>query len=252
MARTEFLAAVTMAVFAMSPVFAASPPAAPAKPALEPAAWEAVTKMGAYLRTLKSFDVSADGTTEEVLGNGQKISLPGKLSYAVSIPDKLFLETVSDRNQRRFYYDGKTITVEVPRANLYTDAPLPGTISTLLTTAQAKFGIEFPLQDLFLFGTPEVVKPTSGFKVGPSTIDGAKTTQYAFRQPGIDWQIWIADGDTPVPVKMVMTDTSDPARPQYAGTLNWTVNPVRTADRFTFTPPKGTGRIAIATAGGKK
>lgn len=242
---------VAAAVLVAAPATAQTKPAA-APPALEPAAWAAVEAMGAYLRTLKSFDVTAEGTTEEVLGTGQKLSFPGKLSYAVAVPDKLFLETVSDRAHRRFFYDGKTITIEVPRVKLYTDAPLPGTITTLFSAASAKYDIEFPLQDLFLFGTPEAVRPTSGFVAGSATIGTTRATHYAFRQPGVDWQIWIADGPTPVPVKIVMTSTIDAARPQYAGVLNWTVNPVHTADQFTFAKPAGTGRIAIASVGGTK
>lgn len=255
MAVTRFLTAAAIAAFTVAPMAMAQAPAtkpAAMAPTLEPEAWAAVEAMGRYLRTLKSFDVTATGSTEEVAANGQKLNMDGSLTYSVSMPDKLFLETVSDRAHRRFYYDGKTITVEVPRVNLYTDAPLPGTINTLLTKADEKFGIDFPLQDLFVFGTPAATRPNSGARIGPARIGDTATTHYAFRQPGVDWQIWIADGDKPLPMKIVMTSTLSQARPQYTARLDWNTSAVHGADRFAFVPPKGSGRIALATVEGAK
>lgn len=46
---------------------------------------------------------------------------------------------------------------------------------------------------------------TSGFVVGKSVIDGVRCDHLAFRGPDIDWQIWIEDGDRPLPRKYVIT-----------------------------------------------
>jgi hypothetical protein len=253
MTRSGIAALAIVAVTAMAPAgsaFAQTAAKAPAKAeaqTLDPAAWAAVEAMGKYLRTLKSFDVTATGSTEEVADNGQKLNMDGTLTYAVTMPDKLFLETTSDRAQRRYFYDGKTVAIEIPRINMYTDAPLPGTINTLLTTADAKFGIDLPLQDLFVFGTPAAAKPTSGARIGPARIGDTDTTHYAFRQPGVDWQIWIADGAKPLPMKIVMTSTLNAARPQYQARLTWNTDAAHGADRFTYVPAKGAARIALAT-----
>ena len=40
---------------------------------IEPAAMGALKKMGAYLRTLDSFQVRSESTSEEVLTNGEKL-----------------------------------------------------------------------------------------------------------------------------------------------------------------------------------
>ena len=245
---------VAVAPSAAAPAPAAAPStattAADTLPPLEPAAKEALVRAGAFLRSLKSFELTTTGSSEEVLGSGQKLTYPGTIHYAVATPDKLFLETVTDRQQRRYYYDGKKVTVEVPRVKLYTDAALPGTIATLIAAVDAKYGIDLPLQDLFLMGTPKAVVPTSGFRVGPALINGVKTDHYAFRQPGVDWQIWIAQGDKPLPMKFVITGTDDPAHPQTEATLTWDLAPNFAADRFTYTPPAGTARMAILSTDG--
>ena len=55
-----------------------------------------------------------------------------------------------------------------------------------------------PLEDLFTWGTPQSKEKeiTSAIDVGPTPIHGITCEQYAFRQKGVDWQIWIQLGAT--------------------------------------------------------
>jgi hypothetical protein len=258
MVLKRWVAASAIAALALSPALAATKPAAtaanPAGPALDPEAKAAIDRMGAYLRTLKTFEVTATGFSEDVLESGQKVTMPGTLTYAVATPDKMFAEIANDRTLRRFYFDGSKVTIDAPRHKLYTDAPLKGTINTLIDVADQKYGIAFPLQDLFTWGNPArpVPAPTSGFKVGPETVGDTKVDHYAFRQPGVDWQVWIAQGDKPLPLRIVMTNRDDPAKPQYAADLAWKTGVTFAPDRFTFAPPAGAARIALATVDGSK
>jgi hypothetical protein len=213
--------------------------------ALQPEARAAIEKMGAYLRTLTSFEVVAEGYSEEVLDNGEKITFPGKLTYQVALPGKLFAEITSDRKQRRMYFNGEKVTIYAPRVNYYADFPFTGSITQMIAAAEDKYDLDFPLQDLFLWGKPTTPLPTSGFYVGPEKIGDTKVGHYAFRQQGIDWQIWIAEGDKPLPMRLVMTNVVDPAKPQYAARLNWQPDLTFNTDRFTFVPNEKSTRIAI-------
>jgi hypothetical protein len=261
----KFMTAMVTAGLALSPLAAATAtkppaaavakkPAAARPPKLDPEALLAIGAMGRYLRTLKSFEIVADGFAEDVLDSGQKVTIPGTLRYAAQLPDKLFAEIGNDRSLRRLYFDGRKVTIDAPRHKLYTDAPLSGSISALIAVADEKYDITLPLSDLFLWGDPArpVPPPQAGFKVGPETIGDTKVDHFAFRQPGIDWQIWITQGDKPLPLRIVMINTRDPAQPQYAAKLTWTINPVLAADRFTFTPAADSGRISLATIDGSK
>ena len=120
-------------------------------------------------------------------------------------------------------------------------------VRTLLDVAERRHGIEFPLADLFLWGTGKapVSALESAVRVGPARIDGAATDHYAFRQDGVDWQLWIQTGDAPLPRRLVITTTDDPARPQYASTLTWNTAPNLKDSTFTFTPPKDAARIEL-------
>jgi hypothetical protein len=79
---------------------------------------------------------------------------------------------------------------------------------------------------------------TSGFVVGEAIIDGVRCTQIAFTTPVVDWQVWVADGDKPVPVKYVLTTRDDPAQPQFVTRITrWNTDPVIPEGLFEFITP---------------
>lgn len=238
-------------IMALSSTLSFGNVATAAEPSVEPEltseARTALETMSVYLRGLKSFELAADLTSEEVLDSGEKLQFAGKLTYVASLPNKLFGEVSSDRQQRQFFYDGSKVTIFAPRLGYYTDAPVSGDVVNLLNIASDKYGIDLPLQDLFLWGAPNrpATMPTSGRRVGPATVDGIAATQYAFRQPGVDWQIWIADGVSHRPLRLVITDRLDDARPQFTAALKWTENPRLAAEKFSFVPNPAATRIAL-------
>jgi hypothetical protein len=113
------------------------------------------------------------------------------------------------------------------------------------------FGIEIPLIDLFRWGTDQstISKITSAIDVGPATVDNITCEQYAFRQEGIDWQIWIQLGDFPLPRKLAIRTLTDDARPLHTATLTWNLAPSYNQAAFTFDPPEGAARIAFRDIG---
>jgi hypothetical protein len=229
-------------------------PAAPESAvAVAPEAISALEDMGKYLRSLKAFAVTSTTLTDEIVGDGIKLQFGGTASLKVRRPDRLQAETVSDRKQRKIYYDGKKITLYGARVKYYATVPAPPTVGETIDILAKKYGVAMPLVDLFYWGTDAA--PTDGIKfaayIGPATIDGVKTDQFVFRQEGIDWQIWIQQGATPVPRKLVITTTSEPTHPDYIATMRWDLAPKLDDKVFAFKPPSGAMRIPLQTADGK-
>ena len=104
-----------------------------------------------------------------------------------------------------------------------------------------------PLDDLFTWdrGESDHKNLTSAHVVGPAKVAGRDTMQYAFRQPGIDWQIWIATGDKPLPLRVEIVASDDPARPRFEAELTWDTAVTFAADTFAFTPPANAKQIPI-------
>jgi len=253
MSRSSLCLALGLVLSAPASIAAPAKPAPPAgsaataTPAVEPQAVAALQKMGSYLRGLKAFTVHGDTTIDVVTEDGQKLQFPGTVDYKVRAPDGLQLSWKTDRKQREIYYDGRQLTVYGPKNKYYATVDAPPTLHALLGDARDRYGIELPLPDLFLWGTADA--PVSALQsatfVGPARIDGSVTEQYAFRQDGVDWQLWVEAGDKPLPRRLVITSTDDPAQPQYATTLTWNTNASFKDSAFTFVPPKDASRIEL-------
>jgi len=204
----------------------------------------ALRTMGAYLRTLKSFGVDVKGARDEVMSDGQKILITGTVKYLVRTPDRLRAEINTDRKQRTIYYNGKTMTLYAPRMHYYSTVNAPPTNEQLLDTLRAK-GVELPIADLFLWGTPRdgVKDLTQARYIGPSSVDGIQTDQYAFRQEGTDWQIWIEQGSRPLPRRLVITSVDKPEAPQYFATMMWNLTANTDDANFNFVAPNDAKQI---------
>ncbi len=149
--RLLIRAAVLAALCAVPLGLAAQTASAP--PEKDPDAMAALQEMGAYLRTLKAFQVVAKQERDDVLVDGQKVENDNTAELLVRMPNGLYMTSTSDRKSRIYFYDGKTFTVYLPRMNMYASAAAPPTIGQLDDALEAKYGIELPLRDLFVWGT---------------------------------------------------------------------------------------------------
>ena len=221
---------------------------APTATGIDSDAIAALNKMGNYLRTLKAFQVRAATSAEDVFDSGQKFEYDSVVELLAEKPNHLRVETSSDSQHRLFLYDGKEFTLWGERVNYYATVPAPPTIAELVDQLKEKFDIETPLADLFYWGTERssVAEITVAMDLGPSEVQGTTCEQYVFRQPGLDWQIWIQQGDFPLPRKLILTTLTDEARPQHSSVLTWNLAPSFNDAAFKFDPPPGAQRIVMA------
>lgn len=247
---TTLLAAAAISD-AQAPMRSSRPEAAEATkkpPAIDPRAIAALKKMGAFLNEQQSFSVRTNTETDYVLDTGQKVQLSAHGNLKVRRPDHVRAERVLERKHRQYFYDGKTFTIFSPQTGYYATVDAPPTIRRLADLLEDRYGLELPLVDLFRWGTNEAgfERITNATYVGTTKIGGVDTDHYAFRQPGLDWQIWIERGDRPVPRKLVLTTTDDTARPEHTIEMTWNLNAKFEDAVFAFVPPKDSTKIAMA------
>jgi hypothetical protein len=231
-------------------VFAQTPPAptpAPATNAVDPGAIQALKDMGAFLQTLKRFEVSTELTGERVLADGQKLQHGATADMDVERPNKIRAVMRSARSQRDLIYDGKTVTLYTPAQKYYSTVEFTDNIGQLANRLEERYSVQIPLSDLFLWGTP--LAPLDGIEsamnAGQDFIGDDLCNHYAFRQGKADWQIWIMAGSKPLPRKLVITSRIDEARPQSVSMIDWNLKPTFKDTVFKFTPPKGATKIEI-------
>jgi hypothetical protein len=226
----------------------AQQPSAEKSDLIDSSAMDALNEMGTYLRTLKDFQVKSNATSEDVLEDGEKLMFARTTDMLAVRPNKLRIDIQGDQMSGLILYDGKTFTLFARGAGYYATADAPPTIGELIDIVRDKYDIELPLVDLFLWGGPEAStnKITEATDFGPGDVEGTTCERYAFRQPGLDWQVWIQLGEHPLPRKLVLTTTTDEARPQQTEVLTWNLAPSYNDAAFVFDPPTGAQKIVFA------
>jgi hypothetical protein len=208
--------------------------------AVDPAATQTLRRMTDYVGSLQQFSVHTQSTVEVVLDSGEKIQFDSSSDVKVRRPDRLRAERTGDLVSQVVVYDGKTLAIHNPGDGYYAFVDAPPTIDEMLHFARDSLDLVPPVGDLVYQNSFELLTATatSGMVVGKSVIDGVRCDHLAFRNPVVDWQVWIADGDTPLPYKYVITTRDDPERPQYAVVMSdWNVTPKLDDGLFQFAPP---------------
>jgi hypothetical protein len=208
--------------------------------------------MGEFLRNQQVFAVQARMTTDDVIGNGQKVQYAGTVDLKVRRPDRLRMNIAGDRRNEHIYYDGKNFTVYGERVGYYAVFPAPGTLAELKDVLEKKYAFDLPLADLFYWGTEQdgTAAILAATKIGASNIDGYVCDHFAFHQKDVDWELWIEQGGRPVPRKYVITTITEKIRPQHSMVLNWDLAPRLDEQTFTFVPPATAHQIEFQPAGG--
>lgn len=222
------------------------------QPASLPQARAWLKRMSDYLGSLNSFQVHLQTSRELVFPKGGRIDVTNYGDVFVQRPNMLRVNLFQANKVRELYYNGSTLTVYSPKQNYFGIVAALPTIEQTVDMLTTDYGIDIPLADLLRPNIYNTIsgRIDSGIVVGPSLLDGNYCKQLAFRSGKIDWQIWILDGPTPLPMQLVIVDHGVKGNARYEARLtNWNTTPKVTPSTFNFTPPTGAKEIPILTRG---
>ena len=238
-------------------------PAAPAAPAAPNAAAPAIAEqadrlikeMSAYIGSAQEFTFHADVTFDHVLPSGQKLQFSAAEEVVLQRPGRLYVEWNGDLGARKFWYDGKSVTLYDPATPFYASETAPPEVDDMLGQLLPKLDFVPPLAD-FLYRDPyKAVRDNIqyGFDLGQTDVNGRSCRALAFVEKDIDWQIWIENGPQLTPCKLVITYKNQPAQPQFTAVFSdWDFAPCIAEPVFTPELPPGTQKIPFATVAAAK
>ena len=218
----------------------------PSSPVIQPAAKDLIDKMGTFLNMAKQFTFHAEVMFDDVLPSGQKLQFAAAEDVSVRKPDRIYVDYQSDLGSKKFWYDGKTVTLLSPAHDSYSTINAPSNIESTIDTLMKDYGFTVPLGD-FLFSDPHrtlMKNVEAGIYVGPGDVNGVDCQHLAFVEKYIDWQIWIEDGKEPVPRKVIITYKTMPGSPQYIAVLtDWNFEKSLPDSLFSAVLPKDAKHI---------
>jgi hypothetical protein len=229
-----------------------APPAVEAKsenPDVDGKALGIFERMATYLSTAPAISVVIDSGYDAVQRNGMKIEFGETRTVVLRRPDRLRIDTDGrDGTQRGIRFDGKTIGVFDTDQKVYATVDKTGSIDDALNYFIDQLGMPVPLSELFASNLPKFTRNLEElYYVERATIAGVPTDHLAGGTRNVDFQIWIAQGDQPLPQRLILTYKRDDGEPQrWAQFRNWNLSPSTADSVFAFTPPKGAEKIPFA------
>ena len=165
----------------------------------------------------------------------------------VKRPNKLRAARVGGLMDQRFFYDGKTLTLYNPGEKVYATEAAPDTVERMIDFARETVGILLPAADLLYRNAfPLLVQDVTLAAVVGKTVVGGSSRSPAVHRPGVDFQIWIAEGKRPFPRRYVVTETDTPERLSITTVLSdWKSDAAVDNAQFNFVPPKGTRYVFL-------
>ena len=184
--------------------------------AIDPDALQILKRMTDHLGSLQRFSLHTENTYDDVLETGQKIQSQFSSSIVVQRPDKLRADRTDGVTHRIFVYDGTTLSVHDDLNSAYATVAAPDNLDDLLHFARDALDLVPPAGDMVFSNAFELLTAgiTSGNVIGKAFIGGVSCDHIAFTTQVVDWQVWVADGDDPLPYKYVLTTRDYPAQPQ--------------------------------------
>jgi hypothetical protein len=224
--------------------------AVPAAAEPQPDAHAILKRMAEFLGGTQRFTVNVRSGYDAVQKSGQKIEFGESRKITVNRPDRLRMESErSDGDKLVVVFDSKEIVLFDASKNVYATTAQPGGLDQAVVHFRQTLGMRLPLAPLLVSQLPLELdrRVKSVAYVEKTQLFGAPAHHLAARTEAVDFQVWIADGDKPLPMRVVLTYKGETGQPQYwAQFSDWNLAPQIADTAFAFKPPAGAQKIAFA------
>ena len=232
---------------ASSPAVAQAPPTAPTsavQEATESAQAEALLmRMAEHLGKATSFSVTLNVTYDVVQQSGEKVEFGEVRHILLNRPNDLRIDVDGrDGSRQEIRFDGKTMTMFTPGSPFFASLEHPGSVDDILFYIADGLQTPIPLSLLLVTTVAQELERRIDEidLVDNETLDGKEVDHLAVRTDEVDFQVWVAKGELPVPLRVVISYKKAPGQPQFAANLSdWNFAPKIDMSAFTFVPPAG-------------
>ena len=209
---------------------------------------EVLKSMSAYTASLDRVVISGVTYNDARLGSGLMVSNSTEMRVSIDRPASLYVSNFDGLQHKKLFFHDGTLTVFNQERKFYAQASIPKEIDAALEFALEELEIEAPLMDLIhkdasthLLGPQETIL----YLVDKARVAGTDCHHIAIRGSEVDVQLWVEEGDRPVPRKIVITSKWEGGSPRYTANLMWDSEPDFGDEIFEFEAPEGSFNIGF-------
>ena len=212
-------------------------------------ALEVLKSMSAYTASLDRFVIKGVTDNDARLSGGLMVSNSTEVNVSVDRPASLRVSSFDGLEHKDLFFHDGTLTVSNRERKFYAQASIPEDIDAALDFALEELDVEAPLLDLIhrdaatqLIGSQETIL----YLVDKARVAGTDCHHLAIRGSGVDVQLWVEEGERPVPRKVMITSKWEGGAPRFTANLMWDSEPDFDDDVFEFEAPEGSFNIGFA------
>lgn len=211
---------------------------------------EVLKQMAAYKKSLNQVILRGVSFTDARLSAGLIVSNSEEIQMSISRPGSLRINSFDGVATKGLYFHDGLLTVYNSERKLYAQASIPEEIEAAVGFALETLGVEAPLMDFIyqdasthLIGSDETIL----YLTDKSRIGGKDCHHLAIRGAEFDVQLWVEEGDRPLPRKIMITSKWEGGSPRFVANLSWETDPEFKPGFFEFKAPEGATKIEFIT-----
>ena len=165
----------------------------------------------------------------------------------VDVPELLEVALLSQYVKRRAQLDSHFEPAEF--LQVYATVAKPGSADEAIEYFIDDLDMRMPLAEFFSSASVKTLpdRVLTADYIEQATIAGVPCDHLGLRGERVDLQVWVAQGDQPLPHRVIITYTRAEGQPQFRAQFSeWNLSPNAPDSLFTFTPPEGATKIAFA------
>ena len=244
-----------LAIVACSAVSGQSPDATGGRD-IEPK--ELVRQMAEYLGQQPTYQCKITAVME-ITARGLQNKMESVTAFRVDRPSRFAMVLESGFNGATMVCDGQTLITHLPMLERYSRSEAPDDIAIPLTGPSAQaLAMTGPMGGIAPIGGDSyystiMTAVTDATYAGKEDVEGVACHHLRFEQSGMGWELWVEQGDRPLPRKIVfdLTDQLAETNPIFKDakmdcyTLfsDWDFDPTFTDQDFRFKPPAGATQV---------
>jgi hypothetical protein len=185
---------------------------------------EVVQAMGERIASLDRFSVTTAEVRDARRPNKPQLTITRVTT--VRRPDRMHFRTTGSE-ETEGWYDGRRLTLAMHGERVFAQARMPETLDRAHDSATERYGVSLVGADL-LYSRPDralLSGSATGGYVGVEQVDGRACDHVAFKDSGVEWELWIEQGDNPLPRRMRVRYTGGKPRQADVRFVEWVAKP---------------------------
>jgi hypothetical protein len=214
-------------------------------------AMSVLQSMSEFLGGLETFEIKGVALEDADFGEGLIVTNPTEVHVVVKRPGSMYMRQFDGEKAKKLFINDKTLSIYDDDTGFYAKSSVPEGLDAGLDFALNELGIDLPLMDLIhsdVFGRLLKANGSVLYLRGKNRVEGVDCHHIGIRVPGADVQIWVQEGQQPLPRRMIITSLWDAGLPRFSAILNWNLEPKPKPGLFNFKAPEGARKIDFQPA----